>query len=446
MGNSLIDYRISIGLYNNVNCFKSCRRGLVVSIQLSTILCLLFIVSLSILLSGDVHLNPGPVKLKSLSLCHVNIRGLSIGVIQTTLCSRYDIITLSETFLGPQSTRDLTLPGYHPILRRDRPTFGGGIAIFIRENIAFKRKICLECKHIEQLWIEIATSYEKLLICCTYRPPNYADFWDHFDENLELVKSNSNVKNVVILGDINADLCTPNGRKLLELCQIHDLHCHVNEPTRITSQSSACLDQIITNIPNFVTSVQVDCPLSTNDHCTVGIDLAFKVILDPCYYRQIWLYEQGDYEGFSEALISADWESCFEDDDVDLTCRRWTELFLNTARAYIPNKTILVRPRDSPWYNCNLRKMKRKLVRLYHKAKERNSTYNWSKYKAFRSEYHRSLTDAQQNYYTNLCKSFTRCRDSKTWWSTVKHLLGKGKCQTYPPIYDEVNRRYALLF
>ena len=80
----------------------------------------------------------------------------------------YDIITISETFLGPLSTAELDLPGYHDIIRRDRPTFGGGLAIYIRQTISFKRIIDFESRLIENIWLEVNTLEGKLLICNIY--------------------------------------------------------------------------------------------------------------------------------------------------------------------------------------------------------------------------------------------------------------------------------------
>ena len=75
-------------------------------------------------------------KVKTLIASHTNIRGLvgKMCAIKTTLCDYCDI-TLSETFLSQQTTVNLRIPGYHSILRRDRPSFGGGLAIFVKENI-----------------------------------------------------------------------------------------------------------------------------------------------------------------------------------------------------------------------------------------------------------------------------------------------------------------------
>ena len=59
---------------------------------------------LILLLAGDVHVNPGPIKsrCKSLSMCHANVRSLSrskLLAVKTSLANLYDIITLSETHL-----------------------------------------------------------------------------------------------------------------------------------------------------------------------------------------------------------------------------------------------------------------------------------------------------------------------------------------------------------
>ena len=165
MGNYLNDYRAAIGLYNNV---KISVTGFSLGFRPLSLLCFVFtFLYLVLVLSGDIELNPGPVKLKSLSLCHVNIRGLSsakLGALQTTLCEKYDIITLSETFLGVKNINDFSLLGYHDLLRRDRPTFGGGLGMYIRDNIAYKRHYDLDCNATENMWIEVTTCEEKLLI------------------------------------------------------------------------------------------------------------------------------------------------------------------------------------------------------------------------------------------------------------------------------------------
>ena len=78
-----------------------------------------------------------------------------------------------------------------------------------------------------------------------YRPPDYAKFWNVLDNILYPAKQlNHRVKYFLVLGDLNSDFSTVNGRKLEELCFNHSFNCLINEPTRITANKQSCLDKI----------------------------------------------------------------------------------------------------------------------------------------------------------------------------------------------------------
>ena len=387
----------------------------------------------------DVQVNPGPPTqpCKKLSICHVNIRSLSrskLRAIQTSLYNFYDIITLSETHLHAGVTNDLfQLEGYHDIIRKDRADNGGGVAIFIKENISFKRIFKYESKDLEALWIQLQTIEGKVLLCCCYRPPDQGAFWDLFNTVLDDVKSDGS-KYMFILGDINADPNTANGRKLHQLCMEQNLDCMVKEPTRITNTSATILDQIITNAPNFINNVDVTPPISTNDHCTISARLNFKIKKECTYSRIVWQYNQANFDRFQQIICEENFDECFETDNVDQACEMWTEKFLNIARSHIPNKVITVRPNDSPWYTNALRLQKRKMLRLFHKFKGRKTSTNWEAYAKARSDYQKSLDDAELKYKESLSDSLKSNRNSKTWWKTVKGFLGKGGDTSYPSL------------
>ena len=330
MGIDIEQYRTAIGRFNAVKYVNYCYRlGMNVEILALYILLVILLV-----LSGDVEVNPGPqhstLKVRALTACHVNIRGLNsskLNAIAVNLAPLYDIITLSETFLSKQS-EDFVLSGYCKLIRKDRPTFGGGVAAFIKENIYYKRKCNYEAADLESLWFELDSIDGKILLCNVYRPPNNSDFWPRFENIIEEVIANNNVQYIVILGDLNADFSTPDGTKLKALTQKFGLICHVNEPTRITQTSSTCLDQIITNMPNFVSCINVQAPVSTNDHCTVGVKFRFKIYNEESYFRHIWIYKEGNYEGFRQALSEYNWDDCFQGSDIDSVCDKWTKTLL----------------------------------------------------------------------------------------------------------------------
>ena len=160
-------------------------------------------------ISNDIELNPGPADVvKSLNACHVNIRSLSrakLRAIQCSLANIYDVITVSETHLHPGLPDNaFALSGYHDIIRKDRNAQGGGVAIYIKNTICFKRLYQIETDDLEAIWVQLNTIEGKIALCCTYRPPDKAggpppmQFWHKLESAIDHVKGSS-VKYMFIL-------------------------------------------------------------------------------------------------------------------------------------------------------------------------------------------------------------------------------------------------------
>ena len=151
MGNSLESYRSSIGSFQH--CIKGCswfkfpgklfntdfkhnfsyglnewsniiyrqqmnkQRAFSVAMVRGTI-ALSHVIFMLIVMCGDVQPNPGPTSnYADISVSHSNIRSLKgknkMTSIQAELVSKFDIITLSETWLTEQdSSDDFLIPGY----------------------------------------------------------------------------------------------------------------------------------------------------------------------------------------------------------------------------------------------------------------------------------------------------------------------------------------------
>jgi len=438
MGICTAQYRQVIGLFNSYRILRSSS-----SIALSVftlIIALYFIISLLLILAGDIHVNPGPnhVSTKAISVCHVNVRSLTrskLLAIRSSLVDSFDIITLSETFLHAGVGDDVfELAGFHDIIRKDRDGQGGGVAIYIRDTIAYKRMYEFESPDLEVLWVSIQSTEGKILLSSCYRPPDRNDFWTEFDSTLENIKQTNRFNYMFILGDLNADFNSRNGNNLIQLCSNNNFQYLVQEPTRITATSQTVLDQIITNAPNFVSNVSVTPPISTNDHCTVGAHINFKISTRIPYYRHIWLFKQANFDQFRQTLRDTDFNSIFVSENIDEVCEAWSEKFLAVAKEVIPNKLVLVRPNDSPWYTSHLRLMKRKMLRLFRKFKNTRSEHNWESYRRSRNEYQHALDLAEENYKRSLTSSLADSKNSKSWWRTVKNLLGKGSFRSLPPM------------
>ena len=114
--------------------------------------------------------------------------------------------------------------------------------------------------------------------------------------------------------------------------------------------------------------------------------------------------------------MSTNWNECFVTDNIDIVCKSLTEKLLSLARAFIPSIKVLLQPNDKPWYNNNLRLLKRKVKRWYIRAKKTSKSNHWTKYKNLQAEYKESLEQAELAYKTEINERLCETRNTKVWW------------------------------
>ena len=112
-------------------------------------------------------------------IAHLNTRSIVADGRQPEIASllsvnNIDILCLSETWLKPQHMNyTLFIPGYQPLIRRDRPAGrGGGVAVYLRDGLTFS-VLPVVPPDIECLVLQVRLPRRKLVTVITcYRPPN----------------------------------------------------------------------------------------------------------------------------------------------------------------------------------------------------------------------------------------------------------------------------------
>ena len=160
---------------------------------------LLFIFAL-LLCHGDIEINPGPKKLKkiSLSVCHWNLTSLSAHKFSKltqlkAYISKYkhDFICLSETYLDssiPDSL--LEIDGYNLILSDHLNGIKrGGVCIYFKKEILPDRVINIHYLK-EALLLEMIYNNKRVIVSVIYRSPsqNNSEF-DSFLRSVERLLS-----------------------------------------------------------------------------------------------------------------------------------------------------------------------------------------------------------------------------------------------------------------
>ena len=75
-------------------------------------------------------------------------------------------------------------------------------------------------------------------------------------------------------------------------------------------------------------------------------------------------------------------------------------MFIQVSKEFVPNHSVTIRPGDAPWYTSALRTAKRKVERIYSRAKLKPAL--WPYFKQLRKKYIEDLRHAEVNYYNRL--------------------------------------------
>ena len=172
----------------------------------------------SLLLSGDVSLNPGPVQKSSavntniwkplnrryLHFLHININSL-LKKIDKLRCiinkTKAAIIGITEKKLDHTvSNLEVNVPG-RDILWCDRNGNRGGVACYVRNDLNFN-KSALHCREVENIIFDILLPKSKpLTIGVSNRPPNQTKFMELVVKNFYHLNLTDN--EIYLLGDIS---------------------------------------------------------------------------------------------------------------------------------------------------------------------------------------------------------------------------------------------------
>ena len=356
----------------------------------------------------------------------------------------FSIISITESWLDQRTPNvDIALDGY-VTYRRDRIGDNhGGVCVYVRDNIFSKRRNDLELPNLECVWVEINIHNRKLLIGTFYRPPNspLATF-QAIEDSIGLA-ADTNVHDLIITGDFNINMADiRSSRKINDLCQENSLNQIITDYTHFTETSQSILDLILTNNKNDILLSGVGEPFLEQDiryHCPVFCVLNFNKQKTHVFKRNIWLFDQGDYQSFSNELRNTNWE-IFKDADINKYAKNVTAHLMNISSKHIPNKTINVRPSDPSWLNTNIKRLIRKRKRYYNKYKKTKTSSDCEVYKRIRNLVNNEIRNSKQNVNERLAdKLKSGSLSPKDWWKTLKHVIKPSEKSNIPPLNVQGN-------
>jgi exonuclease III len=141
---------------------------------------------------------------KGLHFIHVNARSVVNKLTELSVLAhktKASIIAVSETWLDSTITdSEAKVEGYN-LVRKDRDRHGGGVCLYIRENLSFNPRLDLQRQDVEAVFVDIMLPKTKpITVGAMYRPPKQSNFLELYQETLSQIDLSNEL---YILGDFN---------------------------------------------------------------------------------------------------------------------------------------------------------------------------------------------------------------------------------------------------
>ena len=216
-----------------------------------------------------------------------------------TVVGNLDILLITETKIDSSFPEaQFEIDGFTTPYRVDRDCRGGGILLYIRQDIPSKLLINLKIsENLEGVFVELNFRRKKWLVCCSYNPQKstVSKHLDVIGKNLDLYSSR--YENYLLLGDFNSE---PTENAMTEFCKVYKLKNLVKGATCYKNpEKPSCIDLILTNRPrSFQGCHIIETGLSDFHKMTVTVMKMYfkKQGLNVVHYRD---YKRFNTQGFS---------------------------------------------------------------------------------------------------------------------------------------------------
>ena len=209
--------------------------------------------------------------LNRIILAHLNINSIrnKFVLLKEGVRANTDILMIPETKIDDSFlARQFYIEGYSPPYRLDRNCDGGGIMIYVREDIPSKE---IESNSsIECIITELNLGKKKWLLCGSYNPHKNL-IYQHLNvlcKSLDTLLTKYD--NVFLMGDFNAD---KNQENLVDFCQLYNLKHLIKVPTCYKNPDNpSVIDLMLTKCPrSYQNSSAIETGLSDFHKMTVTV-------------------------------------------------------------------------------------------------------------------------------------------------------------------------------
>ena len=352
-------------------------------------------------------------------IAHLNINSLrnKFDSLVQLIGGSVDILVIGETKLDASfPKKQFMIRGFKEPYRNDRNGDGGGVMIYVRDDIPCQEREYRLPNNVEGLIIEINLRKMKFLLLGIYHSTNkkYGSGDDVFLREIGTVLDvYSSYDKFLVVGDFNMQ----EGDVVLDdfLDEFHAKNL-VKEPTCFKNPGNpSCVDLFITNSSgSFMRTSAVSTGLSDFHKMIV-------TVMRTTFPRGGPLVVQyRDVSGYDPAAFRMDLGMRMGDECVDYDT--FERIFLEVFDFHAPRKSKVVRANHKPYVSKEMRRAimhRSRLQNLFHKYKTPECNIAFKRQKNYCNRLYKK---ERREYYSNL--NLNNITDNRKFWRTVKPLFG----------------------
>ena len=340
--------------------------------------------------------NGSPLDRSKFILVHYNVDSiLTEGRLDElqTLCKTVNVavLVITESHLDTTIPDNIiTLQGYHTPLRKDRQTngrYGGGVLIYIAEQLTYKHRPELESEYFEHLWVDVCVNKYTCTVTSYYRPPientESHNLFLEVSEDILNNLSNHTTDNKIIASDFNFGNCyckypvlqpKPLDRTAPDLFANYGFSQLIDIPTRLTLNTTSLIDLIFVENEQLVNEFGTLPKIADHEGTIVCLDIKREQIKTKT--RTFFDYKNADLAGLENYIKTFDFQQKVFSHDVYSQTSIYTDLLVDAFTQFVPTKTVSIKVNDPPWCNTYTRLLLRKKNRNYGIFRKANSNLN----------------------------------------------------------------------
>ena len=361
----------------------------------------------------DFSITLKKIRIKNLHriiIAHININSIrnKFDFLFDAISENIDVLLISETKLDSSFPKaQFYVKGYTEPYRLDRNKNGGGIMIYIREDIPSKL-LSNTNMNIESLFVELNVRNKKWLISGSYNPHS-----NSISTHLKLISNSLDLllvhyDNLICMGDFNVEETEPS---MLEFCQLYNLKHLIKMPTCFKNpENPRCIDLILTNCnKSFQCSNVIETGLSDFHKMVITVMKTKYPKQTPkiINYRN---YKKFVNENFREDIIS----KMLPNDSMTIVL----EKVRYSLKCHAPKKKRYVRANQVPYMTKELHKMVMTRSRLRNKFIKDKTMESKIAYNRQRNICVSSFRKEKIKYFSNM--NIKKVTDNKSFWKAVK--------------------------